>query len=296
MGTPLMGESCGASVVSPILQGLSAQARQRQAVPEPMDAGEFQDAAEHLAVDAVASHDMQAPAASHDACHVSSQDVHELAAAYQQFAGAFEQLDGDGDGFISGAEARPVLLQSGLSTADLRLIWDLADVGKDGRLDQHEFVLAMLLIQRRQQGQSLPTALPAVLCSPPSQSETSFKSQSMLPVSVDPAYDSPAVQPLSVDTAHAPDTLEQHAMPLPHTLLPQPIDTDSGSSPAVPVGGMGVEPKIGPKKSLEPKKSPTLSQMMADSLMQANMDLEKYGSRNMDVETAGTSSAAGEHA
>ncbi len=43
--------------------------------------------------------------------------VHELVgAAYAQFANGFAQLDSHGSGFVTGAEVRPVLAQSGLPT------------------------------------------------------------------------------------------------------------------------------------------------------------------------------------
>eukprot|EP00961_Rhodomonas_salina_P242614 3277217-Rhodomonas_salina.1 len=42
---------------------------------------------------------------------------------YPKFCQKFQTLDTDHDGFISGAEARPVLTASGLATGDLRRIW-----------------------------------------------------------------------------------------------------------------------------------------------------------------------------
>jgi hypothetical protein len=42
--------------------------------------------------------------------------VHELVGAYAQFAHGFAQLDSHGSGFVTGAEVRPVLAQSGLPT------------------------------------------------------------------------------------------------------------------------------------------------------------------------------------
>jgi hypothetical protein len=84
-------------------------------------------------------------------------------ADYVRFAEDFSDLDSDGDGYISGMEARPVLMRSGLGTGDLRKIWDLSDLTSDGLLDRHEYVVAMVLVQACQQGVPLPDTLPAYL-------------------------------------------------------------------------------------------------------------------------------------
>ncbi|KAJ1496310.1 hypothetical protein T484DRAFT_1606873, partial [Baffinella frigidus] len=85
------------------------------------------------------------------------------AADYQRYASPFAGLDLDGDGYISGREARPVLAGSGLPNAELRKIWELADMTGDGRLDMHEFVVAQILVAARVQGHELPEELPASL-------------------------------------------------------------------------------------------------------------------------------------
>jgi hypothetical protein len=97
----------------------------------------------------------------------------ELAAAYETFEAKFAALDSDGDGFISGAEARLSLLQSELPTEELRQIWDMSDMRKNGGLDKHEFVISMLLIQRREQGLPLPDTLPLVWRTPPKHAKVS---------------------------------------------------------------------------------------------------------------------------
>ena len=54
------------------------------------------------------------------------------------------------------------------AASELRQIWDLADVSRDGKLDKHEYVLAMHFIQCRQRGEVLPAAIPAgMLAAPP---------------------------------------------------------------------------------------------------------------------------------
>jgi hypothetical protein len=61
---------------------------------------------------------------------------------------------------VSGAAARPVLLQSGLPVEALKKIWDL--VTTEGFLDQEEFALVMFLVNSaRQNGvQAIPSVLP----------------------------------------------------------------------------------------------------------------------------------------
>ncbi len=48
------------------------------------------------------------------------------------------------NGYVSGQRAKMLLGQSGLPTASLRAIWDLADLDKDGALNQAEFVVSGL--------------------------------------------------------------------------------------------------------------------------------------------------------
>lgn len=62
-------------------------------------------------------------------------------------------------GFVTGAAAKGVLGSSGLPVAQLRPIWDLSDIDKDGKLDLHEFVIAMFLIDMAKKGHSLPPRL-----------------------------------------------------------------------------------------------------------------------------------------
>lgn len=63
------------------------------------------------------------------------------------------------NGLVSGGAAKKVLGASGLPVANLRDIWNLADVDSDGNLDLQEFVIAMFLIDMVKQGHAVPTAL-----------------------------------------------------------------------------------------------------------------------------------------
>lgn len=70
------------------------------------------------------------------------------------------------DGKVDGQTARPVLMESGLPTADLGVIWQLADRTRDGYLDSDEFSLAMHLIRLRLAGVEMPAELPATMLPP----------------------------------------------------------------------------------------------------------------------------------
>lgn len=144
----------------------------------------------------------------------------ELAAAYAKYASDFALLDSDSDGFITGGEARPVLAASGLPTGVLRQIWDLADVGVDGMLDQHEFVVARHLIDRCQEGIALPAELP--IAYRPLTRET-LSSPVVQPVSEILSSLQPEAEgrrPAAPASTRDPDEPE----PTP-SLLPQPVNT-----------------------------------------------------------------------
>uniref|UniRef100_H2YB80 Intersectin 1 (SH3 domain protein) n=1 Tax=Ciona savignyi TaxID=51511 RepID=H2YB80_CIOSA len=65
-------------------------------------------------------------------------------------------------GFLSGDQARNFLLQCNLPPVILGRIWwvELADITGDGKMDKHEFAIAMKLIKMKLQGVELPLALP----------------------------------------------------------------------------------------------------------------------------------------
>lgn len=63
---------------------------------------------------------------------------------------------------ITGKQAKPILMGSGLETAVLRKLWTLADLDQDGALDADEFAVAKYLIDSLASGMlaSLPDELP----------------------------------------------------------------------------------------------------------------------------------------
>jgi EH domain-containing protein 1 len=78
----------------------------------------------------------------------------------QRFDVEFYALDLGPDNKASGAACKGVLLKSKLAPAQLRVIWDLADIDKDGALDAAEFAVACYLIESVQNGADLPQELP----------------------------------------------------------------------------------------------------------------------------------------
>jgi len=83
---------------------------------------------------------------------------------------SFEAL-GPEAGFLSPQVAREVLVRTGLDKDQLRQIWNLSDMDKDGYLDLYEYVVAMFLCDAViQKGRPIPTELPASVI-PPSKRE-----------------------------------------------------------------------------------------------------------------------------
>uniref|UniRef100_A0A3Q2T863 Intersectin-1 n=1 Tax=Fundulus heteroclitus TaxID=8078 RepID=A0A3Q2T863_FUNHE len=79
----------------------------------------------------------------------------------------FHSLSPTAGGFITGDQAKNFFLQSGLPPPILAQIWALADMNGDGRMDIHEFSIAMKLIKLKLQGHPLPPALPPSMKQPP---------------------------------------------------------------------------------------------------------------------------------
>ncbi|XP_076372509.1 dynamin associated protein 160 isoform X6 [Tachypleus tridentatus] len=70
------------------------------------------------------------------------------------------------NGLITGQQAKSLFLQSGLPPQVLAVVWALADMNADGKIDQHEFAVAMHLIQLKLKGYELPKTLPPSLRNP----------------------------------------------------------------------------------------------------------------------------------
>ncbi|KAK7066311.1 Intersectin 1 (SH3 domain protein) [Halocaridina rubra] len=83
-----------------------------------------------------------------------------------KFTQVFNMTDRTKSGYLSGVQARNILIQSQLPQQALAQIWVLADVDNDGRLSCEEFVLAMYLCESAKAGNKIPLALPPELIPP----------------------------------------------------------------------------------------------------------------------------------
>ncbi|XP_031632299.1 intersectin-1 [Contarinia nasturtii] len=85
----------------------------------------------------------------------------------------FNTTDRTRNGYLTGVQARNLLLQSKLPQASLAQIWALSDIDSDGRLSCDEFVLAMHLCEIASQGEPIPAKLPLELVPPSFRKSTS---------------------------------------------------------------------------------------------------------------------------
>ncbi|MCJ8749899.1 hypothetical protein PDJAM_G00192810 [Pangasius djambal] len=139
-------------------------------------------------------------------------------------------------GYVSGDQARKFFLQSGLPASVLAEIWELADMGKDGKMDRLEFSIAMKLIKLQLQGQPLPLSLPIIMKQTPVPVMTSsarFGMGSMPNLSIMPTM--PMLTPMPVGSSVTSMT-SLTSMPAVQPLLPLPLIPDSLSMPALPNG------------------------------------------------------------
>ncbi|XP_034947900.1 ralBP1-associated Eps domain-containing protein 1 isoform X2 [Chelonus insularis] len=90
------------------------------------------------------------------------------------YAAQFARLQPDPEGLLAGHVARTFFEKSRLPVAELRRIWQLADVTRDGALSLQEFYVAMHLVVLRRNHVPLPDNLPPslafTLTIPPSKS------------------------------------------------------------------------------------------------------------------------------
>ncbi|XP_044315992.1 intersectin-1 isoform X3 [Drosophila rhopaloa] len=82
------------------------------------------------------------------------------AAQKRKYTQVFNANDRTRSGFLTGAQARGVLVQSKLPQVTLAQIWTLSDIDGDGRLNCDEFILAMFLCEKAMAGEKIPVTLP----------------------------------------------------------------------------------------------------------------------------------------
>ncbi|KAG9429821.1 intersectin-1 isoform X8 [Apis mellifera carnica] len=115
-------------------------------------------------IDRVGSVDSQ-----HSQHSVGSPQSVEWAVPHQtklKYTQLFNTWDRTRSGFLSGPQARNIMVQSQLPQQVLAQIWALADMDSDGRLSCDEFVLAMHLCDIAKIGEKIPNTLPTELVPP----------------------------------------------------------------------------------------------------------------------------------
>nr|XP_036225635.1 ralBP1-associated Eps domain-containing protein 1 isoform X2 [Bactrocera oleae] len=100
----------------------------------------------------------------------SSEDENDLESVYQitpeqrdYYYKQFKSVQHDNKGFISGQVARVFFEKSRIPVEELKHIWQLCDVSRDGALSLAEFTAAMHLVVLRRNNIPLPAMLPSCL-------------------------------------------------------------------------------------------------------------------------------------
>ncbi|XP_051950285.1 epidermal growth factor receptor substrate 15 isoform X1 [Xyrauchen texanus] len=131
-----------------------------------------------------------------------------------KFDAIFESLSPVG-GMLTGDRVKPVLLNSKLPVDVLGRVWELSDIDRDGMLDKDEFAVAMYLVYRALESESVPMSLPAGLI-PPS------KRKKVVPPPVIPLLTSPSLHKERGSTHSGSKTLP--AKPNPPQWVVSPTD------------------------------------------------------------------------
>ncbi|XP_061539074.1 epidermal growth factor receptor substrate 15 isoform X2 [Phycodurus eques] len=126
-----------------------------------------------------------------------------------KFDSIFDSL-GPVGGMLTGDKVKPVLLNSKLPVDILGRVWELSDIDRDGMLDKDEFSVAMYLVYRALEGETVPVSLPPPLVPPSKRKKASV----------------PTVMPLLPSPPSVKDSRASHAgsktMPLPPKPAPPP--------------------------------------------------------------------------
>ncbi|KAJ8372918.1 hypothetical protein AAFF_G00275680 [Aldrovandia affinis] len=129
---------------------------------------------------------------SHWASGVSAEFCNTRSEEKGKFDGIFESLS-PVSGLLSGDKVKPVLINSKLPLDVLGRVWDLSDIDKDGHLDRDEFAVAMHLVYRALEKETVPSTLPSSLIPPSKRKKMGVTlpgSVPVLPASPPPPKDS----------------------------------------------------------------------------------------------------------
>lgn len=99
-------------------------------------------------------------------CHFRSAEWAIPQSSKLKFTQLFNATDKTRSGFLTGTQARGILLQTKVPQQILAQIWSMSDRDSDGRLGCEEFVLALYLCEMYATGKPIPTELPPDLIPP----------------------------------------------------------------------------------------------------------------------------------
>ncbi|XP_044228951.1 intersectin-1 isoform X4 [Thunnus albacares] len=172
----------------------------------------------------------------------------------------FHSLSPTARGYITGDQARNFFLQSGLPPPILAQIWALADMNSDGRMDIHEFSIAMKLIKLKLQGHPLPTALPPSMKQPP------------LPLAPPTGFGMPPMPPLAPISASLPGVPPLPLPPLPVGVSPPLV---SSAPPPLPQPIANGAPPTGMMQPISGFSHPASSVNKSSSFNRTSTKLQK---------------------
>ncbi|XP_034041582.1 intersectin-1 isoform X2 [Thalassophryne amazonica] len=172
----------------------------------------------------------------------------------------FHSLSPTAGGFITGDQAKNFFLQSGLPPPILAQIWALADMNSDGRMDMHEFSIAMKLIKLKLQGHPLPPTLPPTMKQPP------------LPLPPQAGFGMPPMAPLAASLPGVP--------PLPLPPLPVGVSPPlvSSAPPSLPQPIANGAPPTGMMQPISGFSHPASSVNKPSSFNRSSAKLQKGSS------------------
>ncbi|XP_042288784.1 intersectin-1 isoform X3 [Thunnus maccoyii] len=172
----------------------------------------------------------------------------------------FHSLSPTARGYITGDQARNFFLQSGLPPPILAQIWALADMNSDGRMDIHEFSIAMKLIKLKLQGHPLPTALPPSMKQPP------------LPLAPPTGFGMPPMPPLAPISTSLPGVPPLPLPPLPVGVSPPLV---SSAPPPLPQPIANGAPPTGMMQPISGFSHPASSVNKSSSFNRTSTKLQK---------------------
>ena len=203
----------------------------------------------------------------------------------------FAQLDPQNRGFIEGDVAVPFMLQSQLDEGTLASIWDLADIRKEGRLNNDEFAVAMHLINAKLAGRDPPATLPTSLVPPALRGEYSQQPQAQPSSTTKDLFDLFADEPITAPTPSFPTApvppRSAVAGPVPARSFasPPPVQAPPAVRSPPPADLMGEEAQPLPDHSAEIGNK-------RNQLENTNRGLDSLQKERPNLEKAAESSAA----